>query len=98
PPYLHSFPTRRSSDLQPPPGAEIVERRDGGQHEPARELTALGFGRGEHRRLVQQGARVDELPARLEIQHGRSGGHVVKERRPGRDRKSTRLNSSHEWI
>ena len=71
-------------ERQPPPGAEIVERRDGGQHEPARELTALGFGRGEHRRLVQQGARVDELPARLEIQHGRSGGHVVKERRPGR--------------
>src|SRR4051794_41400094 len=56
---LHSFPTRRSSDL----GAPRVEALD---------MAALGAG-----------GRVD---------------HRVDQRRLARDRKSTRLNSSHPSI
>src|SRR5438105_13749974 len=52
---LHSFPTRRSSDLQPA----------GQQQRPPRSL-----------------AQFEE----------------VRRDRPAVDRKSTRLNSSHEWI
>src|SRR5207248_10330623 len=59
---LHSFPTRRSSDL------DRGGHRDAALHEP-------GAGRGGPR-------------------DRRALGHL----QPGRDRKSTRLNSSHRTI
>src|SRR5207247_8539670 len=70
PRYLHSFPTRRSSDLV------------GVEH----GLRAEGF----HLALQPQ-PRADDA---------RAGPVVVRrgEQPHAQDRKSTRLNSSHEWI
>src|SRR5438105_6614228 len=62
PPDLHSFPTRRSSDL-----AMNARAREMGLREPLKL------------QLLQDGAH--------------NFGGLVR-----RDRKSTRLNSSHEWI
>src|SRR5690348_17775037 len=73
---LHSFPTRRSSDLAPPPG------RGGG----APRAAGIGVGAPARRR--------DE-------QRRRGGGPIAaaQARAPRRrDRKSTRLNSSHPSI
>src|SRR5207247_8940298 len=79
---LHAFPTRRSSDLS--------ARGEGRPHRsrlgPRRSRRADGgrsAGRGE--------AGPDRALAR------RAPAGRALRRRP-RDRKSTRLNSSHEWI
>ena len=74
----------RRGDRQPRPVAQVVEPGDSGQGEQARQLPAPRLGGREHRRLVQQRARVDQLSARLEIQHDRPRRKVVDERRPGR--------------
>src|SRR5207253_9309104 len=65
-PHLHSFPTRRSSDLQPHP--RIRRRRNGRAHFRSARRARLGAGEN----------------------FSRSGAD--------RDRKSTRLNSSHVAI
>src|SRR5207247_10153316 len=89
-PDLHSFPTRRSSDLrrrrQPPRGARDLRAR------VARAGAALRRARG--------GA---PLVRDLLVQVQRLDPHLLRDRQllPERvllDRKSTRLNSSHEWI
>src|SRR5207244_11630024 len=79
-PVLHSFPTRRSSDLhcrrQPRPFRQVHRGRKGqGIHVPHRgqHLSQLGRHRAE--------AALHNLRRRVEI-----------------DRKSTRLNSSHQII
>src|SRR5690606_41821521 len=86
-PHLHSFPTRRSSDLHLPalePALDLQDPRAGGDpdHRAARRLT-----------LVFRGSR---RQACLDpVGHARSpirGGPRL------RDRKSTRLNSSHVKI
>src|SRR5207245_11316014 len=81
PRHLHSFPTRRSSDLTPrkPPCQE--------QHAEAHR------GPGERQNVVLQ--PVAALPAggRAGRQHANRQGQ-----RADRDRKSTRLNSSHGSI
>src|SRR5690606_39711882 len=72
---LHSFPTRRSSDLIP--------------REARRELAARSMGFGSDRRgMLARGAR--ELADALDALE--AGETSV------RDRKSTRLNSSHVKI
>src|SRR5207249_7307057 len=80
---LHSFPTRRSSDLGQPPrqAAHGVDLRPRGHRRPHEEGAP---GRGLHGEL--RPARSG--PARLS----------VGEPRPPLDRKSTRLNSSHVSI
>src|SRR5207247_5823442 len=73
--HLHSFPTRRSSDL-------CRRRRarcgDGRHRWPSSRTCVHRRGRGR------------SAPAR---RGSATGGPC-----PPRDRKSTRLNSSHEWI
>src|SRR5207248_10800644 len=90
---LHSFPTRRSSDLElvlgilehvgDAPGRADVPR-DRGQC--AREHEAEGG--------LPRSVRADD---RDELAASHGDGRL-RERRTGRDRKSTRLNSSHRTI
>src|SRR5206468_10255490 len=82
---LHSFPTRRSSDLRRLPRPHPLAQGGGG------EIPLLRRQPGGHLRHVGGGAergRGAAVPRRL-LQGG--GGGV-------RDRKSTRLNSSHDQI
>src|SRR5438105_8035639 len=69
--YLHSFPTRRSSDLRLDPETE-------------RSLTRLARSSGRSRSAIIRDAI-------LRLSEETAGA-------PAGDRKSTRLNSSHEWI
>src|SRR5207253_5449541 len=92
-PHLHSFPTRRSSDLRGEPGRDdrtlLLRLPEGG--EPRLEVVDLERG------LREKGLQRDEAqdhPAR----HHADRDHE-RERAPARqDRKSTRLNSSHVAI
>src|SRR5207247_10789695 len=84
-PSLHSFPTRRSSDLQP--------RRS--YPDFASQLPATGrLGTGWLARFGRE----------LHFFRPSSGEKSARPVRPpcaseaSKDRKSTRLNSSHEWI
>src|SRR5207247_10511334 len=84
----HSFPTRRSSDLGTGLGEALIVW-DGARH------LAVG-SEGGH---VDFAARTDLEVELLQFLR-REFGRVSYERvlsGPG-DRKSTRLNSSHEWI
>src|SRR5699024_12151748 len=88
PPALHSFPTRRSSDL-------VI---DGDGAQLYRELAFLGPGYLTD--VVGQARQANGLAG--EDGHGRLGlddtiGHRLVMCREG-DRKSTRLNSSHVSI
>src|SRR5207247_7715547 len=77
-PVLHSFPTRRSSDL--PAYRNVVLERPPAHAQPVTRLhrfRPLGAGAVELDLAAVDGLR-------------RQG--------PRLDRKSTRLNSSHEWI
>src|SRR5207247_9618623 len=86
--HLHSFPPRRSSDLRPGVGASAVARRA----EPAARRGALGRDRGAVAR-----AGGPELTDTLQLLPPGQPPAPLPER-PPLDRKSTRLNSSHEWI
>src|SRR5207244_12214659 len=81
---LHSFPTRRSSDLEAGRGARAGRRAPalgGGRRPPQRAATAAGGdGGGGHRAAA------------------RARRWVQQHRRARADRKSTRLNSSHQII
>src|SRR5207245_1702676 len=57
---------------------------DDRERETARQLGALGFGRGQHPRLLDEHTRVGLLPAGLEIEHGHVVGEVIKQRRQRR--------------
>src|SRR5207247_4872906 len=83
PPHLHSFPTRRSSDLQASWGVPcgVRSRRRSAGH---RDLLA-GTVPDRPPLLRQSAARTASRP-------------VPHQSRSLTDRKSTRLNSSHEWI
>src|SRR5207247_11481602 len=88
---LHSFPTRRSSDLPArevvrvaPPVARVLQVPDGFVAGPPPEPLTARFRRRETG-VYGEAPYVEEwkpLPPRL---------HDL-------DRKSTRLNSSHEWV
>src|SRR5690606_41147565 len=79
---LHSFPTRRSSDLHPFPPAGLVVGPVAG---------AVGIAREGLLHQNRVGAVVVELPVRLV-------GDGDGPQSPPADRKSTRLNSSHVKI
>src|SRR5207253_8632258 len=89
-PVLHSFPTRRSSDL--------VERHDRMGNGDARGLVCRRAGvdaagiEAPLKRLVGAGPQV--------VDGGHWGGRVagLSGNETGEDRKSTRLNSSHVAI
>src|SRR5207247_10201406 len=89
-PHLHSFPTRRSSDLSFAIG--IIAR-------PANERAHGFLGIRARRPIGGFAAFADRTLCRTMIGcdglvHLISSSKFVAER----DRKSTRLNSSHEWI
>src|SRR5690606_41352959 len=79
PRLLHSFPTRRSSDLVQPAHVLLVAAR--ADHDQS-HIAELGFGLRER---LDEPVTVLVLPQRGDEQHER-------------DRKSTRLNSSHVKI
>src|SRR5207247_3399083 len=86
PPALHSFPTRRSSDLVP------------AEENPGLVLgTILGLAarRGMDKLTLFASPGLHDLGAWLEQLLAESTG---KEGKGIIDRKSTRLNSSHEWT
>src|SRR5207247_10461998 len=93
--YLHSFPTRRSSDLQllplslisaMMPAGTLVEQAMAARPE-AKETAALVVAA----RVAKNGAVYGPLIPSF-------GGQAFIGGLGGGDRKSTRLNSSHEWI
>src|SRR5688572_26951396 len=86
--YLHSFPTQRSSDLAVPQGPPVFLLQERRTPEPVGTLQA-----GLAHRRTRGPARSERLLRgrhRGAIDARRLGGRAV-----GRDRKSTRLNSSH---
>src|SRR5207247_10815354 len=91
-PHRPSFPTRRSSDLEP-----AFERAD-------HELAVVGAEEvprvlvGFLRRALGDVVRDRLLPRRGDLQV--AGQDLPRDRviSVALDRKSTRLNSSHEWI
>src|SRR5207249_10250867 len=89
-PELHSFPTRRSSDLleslQLVQGARVVdERRDAARGEVGAEPVA-------------RGRPDDELVVDVVAARGLDGERDAGRADAAADRKSTRLNSSHVSI
>src|SRR5690606_42158418 len=87
-PPLHSFPTRRSSDLFHPFALRL--RTWGQEHGPSQIALRIGpDDRGIHRRKAVAKGRND--PSAYTHQAGEYNLLIV-------DRKSTRLNSSHVKI
>src|SRR5207247_10180281 len=93
---LQSFPTRRSSDLH----AQVERERHGGEDEQIEALVP-------RERAVAERKRDDDLVPMLQrASPGRRNEDEPPDepvacechRHPFGDRKSTRLNSSHEWI
>src|SRR5207247_5865593 len=89
---LHPFPTRRSSDLEQARGLQVDARTD---------VFSLGVLIYEMvaGRLPFEGSNINEIVA--SILSDKEPSPLVRYARgvPAElDRKSTRLNSSHEWI
>src|SRR5207247_3181358 len=85
---LHSFPTRRSSDLgrlcQTPSRWRFTET-------PYKCTNTMKFSHTEEKREDRQLDVLTDEENGLRIIVSRLGAELI-------DRKSTRLNSSHEWI
>src|SRR5207247_10248656 len=86
---LHAFPTRRSSDLVSVCGREVVIGSP-------KQAVKAGIA------LVTEDRQITGLALRLPIAHNITLANMPAVCRfglvDGGDRKSTRLNSSHEWI
>src|SRR5690606_42070762 len=94
-PVLHSFPTRRSSDL----GCVMMQRIDDRTCEMKRMfISPEGRGLGLGRRLAESIVRVaaERGYAIMRLDTGRNHDEALGLYRS--DRKSTRLNSSHVKI
>src|SRR5690606_41813513 len=88
--YLHSFPTRRSSDLS---FNELINNAGHAQHQPEQHKS------DDARRYGEQGVWREPLTDPQETHQGiDDAGHPAKPGRGFPDRKSTRLNSSHVKI
>src|SRR5206468_11777424 len=90
-PALHSFPTRRSSDLYTRAIYELLGRRHPLTRPTTRE-ELLG------QRPVRYEQRLSNAQAALGLQQLRRLEENLTHRRTIADRKSTRLNSSHDQI
>src|SRR5690606_41622577 len=89
PPALHSFPTRRSSDLAHVDAVAVLVGRYAFELELGRQV---GQGGDEVDRVRERGVEAHAHLEAVEIdRHFAEGRHV-------QDRKSTRLNSSHVKI
>src|SRR5206468_10928758 len=87
PPYLHSFPTRRSSDLPQNWGEATVKTLINRLLKKKAIASERTGGRARYRPLV----------SREDYVTGESQG-LLDRLFGGEDRKSTRLNSSHDQI
>src|SRR5207249_11782151 len=98
PRHLHSFPTRRSSDLRIPHptrrGAAVHRVSPSGTPPSSRSIIPLSGGMLRGDELLDPGPPPGEFLFRLTMVRG----HAPQEIRLGLDRKSTRLNSSHVSI
>src|SRR5207249_9486665 len=88
--HLHSFPTRRSSDLALPSTATTDSSLDRNECESKPTLLSLFL----HRARDEAGPFSERL---TDLRHKRNTSRDPKPS-PSRDRKSTRLNSSHVSI
>src|SRR5207247_10194015 len=88
PPSLLPFPTRRSSDLADPARSAKAQRRLRRCH---RRSARAAFVAESPPDSI---AREPPVPPIVSHTSSRGNGGTSA----GRDRKSTRLNSSHEWI
>src|SRR5699024_12046813 len=90
-PHLHSFPTRRSSDLyvqiQKDDQALHIDVFDNGEGIPEKRLALLGKQTVESEKGT--GTALENLARRIQTLYDNQGNL---------DRKSTRLNSSHVSI
>src|SRR5207247_10381696 len=93
---LHSFPTRRSSDLD----LFVITQEDPRLEDPKAILSEIEAGAvssgkrsGEDYLVIDDRAQA----VREAIRRAKPGDTVLLAGK-GQDRKSTRLNSSHEWI
>src|SRR5207302_5655017 len=93
---LHSFPTRRSSDLAPPPQPD---RKNKPTNVEARTLVFTELAYATTSGWLRIDLSVRRLPVRQPTNHLLGPWLCpAAERRAGQDRKSTRLNSSHVKI
>src|SRR5207247_9415175 len=93
---LPSFPPRRSSDLDDRALVAATNRKDPErhrEHEHARDERARVFGES----VVRDPVPGDHLPEQPAVETVRYSGGLPTSLSET-DRKSTRLNSSHEWI
>src|SRR5690606_40441096 len=92
---LHSFPTRRSSDLE-----EIVfqqgQDKDQGKDDKTKEKGNPFPWTAVNNRIVCQHSEYDDQPDPTGVLFGKDGNENKKGTKE--DRKSTRLNSSHVKI
>src|SRR5205085_11397825 len=94
-PDLHSFPTRRSSDLPP----ALVEMKRGGKVVPAvAQLTKMGLLFILERDTGKPVFGVEERPVPRADTPGEESWPTEPFPLKPPDRKSTRLNSSHSQI
>src|SRR5207247_11355028 len=94
PPHLHSFPTRRSSDLRRFPRLEPAEQRR------VARCPRQGLCREEIRpeAACPHDHELADVSTECSAERHEQGRRQVLLARRHQDRKSTRLNSSHEWI
>src|SRR5207248_9098199 len=93
----HSFPTRRSSDL----GVTVLERLVSGTRERAEKrlwATLAAAPTTEQAERLQQLVVVPAGKRLSELDRLRRSPRDISARGVGKDRKSTRLNSSHRTI
>src|SRR5699024_12835326 len=93
-PYLHSLPTRRSSDLKPKPASPAFPLPKGHWYgvESSNPKNHSGYHAKDRAgiRQLQQGLRDRGWKISVDGLYGPSTRNIVT-----RDRQSTRLNSSH---
>src|SRR5205807_9307285 len=87
---LHSFPTRRSSDLEPVKNVELLVAAWWLAAPRLPDARLVFVGDGSQAELVRE--LVAQFPGRVEWRGAQPAEEVL------RDRKSTRLNSSHLVI
>src|SRR5437773_9162744 len=68
-PKLHSFPTRRSSDLEEPPDPALGERASEGRGDPGAHRHAAAGREPVRAGVYQPGARSEEHTSELQSHH-----------------------------
>src|SRR5207247_2936264 len=92
--YLASFPTRRSSDLSP--GVIVADGAQPGKVLSAGQQDILKLSTEQRKRIADIQKEIDAKLETLLTEDQKKLLQAMRVSSPG-DRKSTRLNSSHEW-